>query len=616
MKTTEQLLREIRDRGGMRRQAEVMSVNAEARTVELAFSSEAAEVPTWWGLEVLGHGPDEVRMHRLNDGAALLMDHNHRDQIGVIESASIDSDRRGRAVARFGRSERAEEIFRDVIDGIRKHVSVGYCTYAMELIEKRGDEPVYRVTDWEPFEISIVGVPADPSVGIGRAMENPPEDAADPAKHTTPLHSNQIKKDDTMTGTSASEDAGTRNSADEERARVRQIAELGKTYGHLELANEYLVQGKSPDAFQRALLTKLSETSSAPLAEQDTPASIGLSTKEVRHYSVIRAIRALLPNASTADRKAASFEIECSLAAEKTYGKQARGLLIPSDVLNRAFSTTTPSEGPGSSIIATELHAASFIELLRNKTWVMQRANVMGGLVGNVDIPRQKGATQAYWVGEGESPEESKPALDQIHFTPKSLAAYTDITRRLLLQSTPDAEQIVRTDLLHVMALEVDRAAIYGSGSGTQPKGIKQHSGINAVPFAKKGAPSFAELVQMETQIALGNADVEAMSYAFNAGIRGYAKTALKFPETAASGTIWESGNTVNGYATSVSNQIQPGDVFFGNWADLIIAMWGGLDLMVDPYSLSTSGSTRIVVFQDVDFNIRRAESFCYGAAA
>ncbi len=127
------------------------------------------------------------------------------------------------------------------------------------------------------------------------------------------------------------------------------------------------------------MLTKLSETSSAPLAEQDTPASIGLSTKEVRHYSVIRAIRALLPNASTADRKAASFEIECSLAAEKTYGKQARGLLIPSDVLNRAFSTTTPSEGPGSSIIATELHAASFIELLRNKTWVMQRANVMGG---------------------------------------------------------------------------------------------------------------------------------------------------------------------------------------------------------------------------------------------
>ncbi|WP_375731731.1 phage major capsid protein [Xylella fastidiosa] len=133
------------------------------------------------------------------------------------------------------------------------------------------------------------------------------------------------------------------------------------------------------------------------------------------------------------------------------------------------------------------------------------------------------------------------------------------------------------------MALEVDRAAIYGSGSDMQPTGVKHHSGINAVSFAQKGQPSFAELVQMETQIALNNADVNAMSYAFNAGIRGYAKTALKFPQTAASGTIWESGNTVNGYPASVSNQIKAGDVFFGNWADLIIAMWGGLDITVDP---------------------------------
>lgn len=424
--------------------------------------------------------------------------------------------------------------------------------------------------------------------------------------------------DTTSTPQPTSNDTGPLNGVDAERTRVRHIADLGKTYGHLELAHDYITQGHSPEAFQRALLTKLTDKASMPQSEPqtDTDTGIGLSTQEIRHYSIVRAVRALLPNASQTDRNAAAFEIACSAAAEKTYGKQARGLLIPSDVLNRAFSTTTPTDGPGGNIIATELHASSFIEILRNKTWVMQRATVMGGLVGNVDIPRQKGTTQAYWVGEGDSPEKSKPALDQIHFTPKSLAAYTDITRRLLLQSTPDAEQIVRSDLLNVMALEVDRAAIYGSGSDMQPTGVKHHSGINAVSFAQKGQPTFAELVQMETQIALNNADVNAMSYAFNAGIRGYAKTALKFPQTAASGTIWESGNTVNGYPASVSNQIKAGDVFFGNWADLIIAMWGGLDITVDPYSLSTSGGTRIVVFQDVDFNIRRTESFCYGAAA
>jgi hypothetical protein len=104
------------------------------------------------------------------------------------------------------------------------------------------------------------------------------------------------------------------------------------------------------------------------------------------------------------------------------------------------------------------------------------------------------------------------------------------------------------------------------------------------------------------------------MSYAFNAGIRGYLKTALKFPTSASDATIWEPGNTVNGYDANVSNQVAVGDVLFGNWADLIIAMWGGLELTVDPYALSTSGGLRLVALQDVDINIRHVESFCYGS--
>ncbi|MFE8348665.1 MAG: phage major capsid protein, partial [Xylella fastidiosa subsp. multiplex] len=86
---------------------------------------------------------------------------------------SIDRDQRGRAIVRFGRSPRAEEILRDVLDGIRKHVSVGYLVHKVEVIGQRDAGPLYRATDWEPIEISIVSIPADPSVGIGRALENP-----------------------------------------------------------------------------------------------------------------------------------------------------------------------------------------------------------------------------------------------------------------------------------------------------------------------------------------------------------------------------------------------------------------------------------------------------------
>ena len=146
----------------------------EARTVELSFSSEEP-YERWWGTEILDHAESAVRLGRLNNGGALLMDHNGRDQVGVVERAWI-SGRKGRAVVRFGRSARAQEVFQDVIDGIRKLVSVGYRIVEMVLAQRDGDNATYRVTDWEPYEISLVSIPADTTVGVGREGEAAPFD--------------------------------------------------------------------------------------------------------------------------------------------------------------------------------------------------------------------------------------------------------------------------------------------------------------------------------------------------------------------------------------------------------------------------------------------------------
>ena len=164
------------NKGGLVRTMEVRSYDQDNRTVELAFSSEI-EVERWYGVEILDHSPASVRLDRLRDGGALLVDHDWSDQVGVVESVSIDADRRGRAVVRFGRSARADEIFNDIVDGIRKHVSVGYRVLAAQLQEVRDEyTDVYRITDWEPYEISIVSVPADTTVGIGRQADNPHEE--------------------------------------------------------------------------------------------------------------------------------------------------------------------------------------------------------------------------------------------------------------------------------------------------------------------------------------------------------------------------------------------------------------------------------------------------------
>jgi HK97 family phage major capsid protein len=599
----------------LRRTFEIRSADVERRTVELSFSSEL-EYSRWWGIEILGHEADEVRMDRLKSGAALLVNHRSDDQVGVVEDATIDAkDRKGRATVRFGKSARADEIFSDVRDGIRRLVSVGYRIHGAKEIEVRDGVSVYRVTDWEPMEISIVSVPADPTVGVGRSTEIPQEEP--PARcHQSGAEPNKTHRGNTMNETEAQKtvdvSAERKIGAESETTRAATILSLGEQYKELNLAAQYVREGKSVSEFQDALIKRFNEKTNKPLGEQQRASEIGMSDRDVKQFSFLRAIRFLADPTSPEARKAAAFELECSRAAQDAYGKEARGIMVPADVLGRAFSTTTPAGGPGSNLVATELQSGSFIEMLRKRAWVLQRARKLSGLVGNVDIPRQKSGNTAYWVGEGNAPTAGEMGTDKISLSPKTLAAYSDITRKLLLQSSPDAEALTRDDLLKTLALAIDNAAIYGTGTDDQPRGVKNFNGINGKDFAV-ALPTFAELVAMETEVAADNADIGSMAYVSNAVFRGHAKTTVKFANTDA--TIWEPGDTVNGYECEITNQIAAGDVFFGNWADLLVGMWSGLDLTVDPYALATSGGLRVIVFQDIDFNLRHVESFCWGSA-
>ncbi len=613
-KTIEQRLAAIKKDGGIYRVAEVRQIDAQARTVELAFSSDI-EVQRWWGVEVLSHEPDAVVLTRLQDGAPLLVNHDTADQVGVIESVSIDADRRGRAVVRFGRSERAEEIFVDVQDGIRKHVSVGYIIHEAKLKEEREGDDVWTVTRWEPFEVSIVPLPADITVGIGRALEmkDPKiETKHEPQKETRKMETEL--KDPVKEQTPPVDAQAERNKATEsERARVRSIVEMGEKFKAEELAREAVKEGTSVAEFQRNLLDHVNGKIQRPLSEQMRDADVGLSDKEVRNFSFMRVIRALAEPTDTSAQKAAAFEFEASRAAAAKRGKESDKFIVPTDVLTRALNTSTSATAAGDTggnLIATNLLASSFIDILRNRATIMQLGTVVGGLVGNIDIPKQVAAAQGYWLGEDDDATEDILELGQISMSPKTVAAYSEITRRLMMQSSLDVEAMVRADLARALALTIDKAGYYGTGTSHQPLGVVNHNGINGVNFANV-QPTFAEIVAMETAISMDNADVNSMAYVGNASFRGHAKTTEKFLQTGM--TLWESGGTVNGYRTEITNQLTTGDVVMGNFADLLVGMWGGLDLTVDPYSGSKKGRLRVVVFQDVDFVLRRTESFCLG---
>ncbi|RQQ37399.1 phage major capsid protein [Burkholderia stagnalis] len=621
-------VREINSRGDFVRQAEVASINVEARTVELAFSSETP-VRQWYGMEILSHAPGAADLSRLNDGGANLMDHNWSDQVGVIESAQIDGDRRGRAVVRFGNSARANEIFQDVQDRIRRHVSVGYRVLDIVMTEQSEDGPdVYTVTRWLPYEISWVAVPADTTVGVGRSLapENPHVEPTRAAQENQPVpgsgrgenHLTGQRNMDPVQDPQQTIDASAvrREGSEAERARAREIIEMGDQYGAADLAREFVKDGKSAGEFQRALLAHIEQRQARPLSEQTRDASIGLTDKEIGGYRFMNVIRAL---ANPTDRKAqegAAFEIEASRAAADKLGKEAEGILVPPEVLSRSLNMgsngQTGAGSTGAASVATDLMASAFIDMLKNATTIMRLGRPLGGLVGNIDIPKKTARSQGYWLGEEDNAREQEMDLGQIALSPKTVAAYSDISRKLMQQSSLDVEALVRADLAEALGLAIDWAGYYGSGSDHQPRGIANYTGINAIPFAGT-FPTYEEVVAMETAIASKNAAVANMAYIVDAATKGKAKTTQKFPSTPTGATLWEQGDTMNGYRTEVTNQLADGDVFMGNFADLIIALWGGLDLTVDKMSLSKSGGTRIVVFQDVDFALRRVESFARG---
>ena len=569
-------------------------IDEKTRSVHIAVSSELG-VDRSFGKEILDHSEDSIDLEFLRSGRApLLLDHDPEKQIGVIESVSLDGDRVLRSKVRFGRSALAQEVYQDVLDGIRGNVSVGYRVNKME--RDATDKNAYRVKSWSPMEVSVVSIPADPSVGVGRSAVSPePEPKIEPS----------VKKDTNMSEVNL--DAVRAEAAKAASDNAAEIVKLGQRHNKADLAGAAIAAGKSIDQFRGELLEVIGNT---PLENKE----IGLSKKEVRQFSVVRAIRALANPTDRAAQEDARFELEASAAAARSYGQSAQGVMIPADVLGnwgkRDLNTSDDNE-----IVATNLMAGDFIDVLRNSSSVMQAgARMMPGLVGNVSIPKKTAASSAGWISsEGGAASESEPTFGSVTMTPKTVGAFSDMTRQLILQSTPSIEALVRDDLTQALALAIDAGALKGSGSSGQPTGIYSTSGINTDSFAG-ATPTWAEIVGLETLVAEDNALLGNLSYIAPAGLYGTLKTTAKATNQAIFAV--DPDGTMNGYRTIVSNQATAGYLLFGNFSDLLVGMFGGLDITVDPYTASSTGTVRVVALQSVDVAVRHAVSFALGTPA
>ena len=609
-----------------------------------SFSSEAP-VERWWGKEVLMHDEGAMDLGRMNDGGAYLWNHNRDVVLGVAEKAWLGADRRLYTTVKWSpnTTEKGTEEYkrrRDIEAGITRNVSFAYEIGDMR--EAANGE--MQVTKWNVLEVSSVSVPADQTVGLGRALSSGEE--ADVAHTPEEL----MQPDNVMLGTKQSAERGTEatspapqimeqsidiqevqsaaRAAERDRVAVIRAMCAQHQVGD-EMADRLINDDASIDLARETVLTQLGRTRKEfqGRLHDDGAGSIGLTSQEVKRYSLMNVIRHLADPSDRATREAASFELDCSKAAEAKLGRAAKGVVMPWDVMASTQQRAPQAAGTASAggyLVDTTLLTGSFIDLVRNRSALLGlNVTTLTGLTGNVDIPKKTGNTTAYWVGEDVAVSETNIALGQISMTPKSLGGYVDITRRLMQQSSMDVEALVRADLAESIALAIDSSGIYGLGGSSALLGIKNITGVGtetltsiadtnkAIGGVTYYFGNFSDYVNMETTVSVANLDVNSMFYVGNAHVRGALKQTLR--NTNSEMFIWDN-NEVNGYGGRVSNQLIGSNVIFGDFSQAIFGFWSGVDITVDPYTNSTKGTTRIVAFQDVDFGVRNPGAFVFGS--
>lgn len=601
------------------------TVSEDERTIEFPFSSEYP-VARYFGNEVLQHDMRSADLSRLNDSAPLLFNHDPDKVIGVVERAWIDGEKkRGYATVKFSRNAFAQEVLTDVRDGVLRNVSFGY---AISEMEQRGSGD-FVATSWAPYEISVVSIPADPTVGMGRSLEtDPAATAASPTPETEP----EVPMENTPDLTAVRAEAAA-EAAKAERARIAGITALTEKHGMADLGRQLIEGGRSLDEARAVVLDKLG---AKPV---ETVAPVEMAAEERASYSLTAGIRAMLTG-DWSSREAGlvrelSKEVEKSGVAKTT----ERSFFVPFAALNQRATYVTSGATTGGNLVATDLLADDFIEFLRNNALMLQLGvRTMPGLVGNVAIPRRSGVASTYYLStQTTAITQSESTFDQVTMSPKNLAALSKYSRQTLLQGTPGIEELVRRDLTDGINLAIDLGILNGSGSSGQPTGIMQTSGIGSVAMGTNGgAITVEKVVDLESAVMQANGVVNAANVAY---LTNY-KVSAALKKLRAGGSTTGDGPflvndqlnaigrgptpaNLNGYPLALTNQVPSNltkgsssgvcsALVMGDFSQAMVGFWGnGLEITVgedqDDFSKALTSVRGIVTY---DVAVRDPKSF------
>lgn len=591
------------------------AIDVDARRVKVGVSTEEP-VERSFGLEVIDHTKESMQLDFLNSGRApLLLDHDMEKQIGVVERVELDEDaRRLRAEVRFGKSALASEVFDDVTDGIRQNISVGY---RIDGRINRDDDPedYYRVAT-TPMEISIVSVPADQSnlVGVGRSV--PAEPKTQPSMEDVTM-TEEVKNDINL-------DAVKAEAVKAARKNDAEILQIAAKHNMRDLGNEAIAKGMSVDAFRGSLLDAIGDK---PL--DVAPAAVDVPVKEKREYSLGRMVQAQVTN----DWRNAGFEREMNDEIEKRVGRAAEGIYVPDFAwqqrgpLSTAATGATGSEVVFDDFVPTAHRGDMFIEALRAQQVLSGLgATYMTGLTGRIKMPKMATGANAAFVEELGDVTDGAGTDGGVTLQPRTMGAFVELSRLLMMESVPAIEQVIRDDLLRSAADRTEFHAIQGSGSSGQPTGILNTSGVNDLDISAGtdvAALTWADLVGLVKLVEEDNGVVNgnALGFLTHPSVKAKMAQTVRVASTDSVMLLNDPWNQIYGYPAAFSSNVpttlDPGDggsdaaaMIFGDFSQLIIASFGAPSILVDPYTGSKAGTVRMVLHAELDVGVRNAVSF------
>lgn len=595
--------------------------------IPVVISSDAV-VEVQDGPEILVHTPDAVDLRRAP--LPIIATHNSNQvNVGLVSDLRLENGVM-RGNARFGKRPEAAGYREDVLAGIVRSVSVAYSRLKAKL-RADGVLVTYR---WMPSHVALVAEPADINAGFFRAaapsepwLESEDQKEVEaareqiraglqPAAPAAFIGVSQMADEKTQ---AAGQQAATQyvsvtsnmpEGFDPLAADSARTAAIRNMARGMQINDERTIQHWIQSGATYNQITDDALAIQKKRGEEIVAAGIGLTQRERTRFSISRMINAV----ASKNYKDAGFEVEVSKATAQRANKLLTDttFMLPTDITH-ARASIVGTGSLGGFLVGTDI--GSFIDILRNQSRAFQAGvQTMSGLVGVLSMPKKASGAAGAWLTETGTATANDFTLSQVNVSPKRFAAYTEYSKQLMLQATPDIDMLIQQDLAGELAVKIDLGILWGTGANN-PTGIRYTSGIGTANPTAGTAVNYADMIKFQSTVAAQNALISGFTYLTTPGVAGMLMA--KFTNgTYGSIPVWNGGideGLVVGKRALTTQQIGSGQMLAGCFNQAWWCEWAGIEIEVNPYAGFQTDVLGVKATVYGDVAVRYPQAFAVG---